>query len=115
MPHTIIYVATSWLKERGVDSTIEDININILKGTFSLVNAHGTKDGETLFHVGLIDIHWHWTPLSEKAIVVTKVELDNLEVNIGHYSDEIFVGGVHIPLTSEEPETERITGRSDFY
>lgn len=105
MPHTIIYAATSWLKERGVDSTIDDVNINILNGTFSLVNAHGTKDGETLFHVGLIDIHLQWTPLSNKSVVVTKVELDNLEVNIGHYSDEIFVGGVHIPLTSEEPET----------
>ena len=106
LPPTIIYSATSWLKDRQIDSSIEEININILDGTVSLVNAIGSRDGDPLFNIGLIDIHWHWAPLSEKTIVVTKVVLDNLSVDIEQYSDELVISGVHIPLTDEKKTDE---------
>jgi len=98
LPQTIIYSATSWLKKRNIDSTIEAININIFNGTVSLVNAKGSQDGKPLFNVGLIDIHWHWSPLSEKIVVVTKVVLDELSIDIEHFSDQLIIGGVRIPL-----------------
>ena len=100
----IIYSATSWLKNQGIESTIEDIDLNIIDGTVSLINAKGSKDGKTLFKIGLIDIYWRWSPLSEKTIVVTKVALDQLAVNIEQYTDLMIVGGVKIPLTKESSE-----------
>lgn len=104
LPYTIIYSATSWLKQQGIDSSIEDINIDILNGSFSLVNATGSENGNPLFNVGLIDIHWRWAPLSEKTIVITKVVLDHFTLNIEQYTDEIIIGGVHIPLTASTTE-----------
>jgi len=98
LPATIIYGTTSWLKKQGIDSTIEAINIDIINGTVSLVNAEGRLDGTPLFNVGLVEIYWHWAPLQEKTVVVTEVELDQLKVNIEQYSDEIIIGGVQIPL-----------------
>ncbi len=96
LPQTIIYSATSWLKQQGIESTIEDININIFGGTVSLINAMGSKDSNILFNAGLVDIHWRWVPLSDKTIEVTKVVLDRFSVNIEQYTDEIVIGGVHI-------------------
>ena len=98
LPQTIIYSTTAWLKNQGIDSSIEAININIIDGTVSLVNAKGHIDGKPLFNIGLIDIYWRWAPLSEKTVVVTKVGLDKFTVNIEQYTDEIIIGGVHIPL-----------------
>jgi hypothetical protein len=106
---TIIYGTTSWLKKQGIESTIETINIDIIDGTVSLVNARGFSDGKPLFNVGLVDIYWQWVPLSDKTIEVTKVALDNFKVNIEKYNDEMIIGGVHIPLAgntaanTEEP------------
>ncbi|RKZ66370.1 MAG: hypothetical protein DRQ44_06825 [Gammaproteobacteria bacterium] len=100
LPQTIIYSTTSWLKSQGIDSSIEEININIINGTVSLVNAKGSKNGEPLFNIGLVDIYWRWAPLSEKTIVVTKIALDKFSVNIEQYNDEIIIAGVRLPLNT---------------
>ena len=106
LSQSIIYGVTSWLKDNQIEATIEDIKINIIGGTVTLVNAKGNKDGQPLFNIGLVDLHWHWTPLSEKNAVVTKVELDDLTIDIEQYSDEMIVGGVHIPLTGSTEKNE---------
>jgi hypothetical protein len=111
---TIIYGTTSWFKDRGIDTTIEDIKISIFSGTISLVNMEGYKDSQPLFNIGLVDIHWHWTPLSKKTVKVTKVVLDNLKIDIEQYSDSMVIGGLHLPSNNEteqvqeEPEDEDI-------
>jgi len=76
----IIYGATSWLKKQGIEATIEAIDINIFDGTITLKNASGNKEGKPPFHIGLVDIHWQWQPLSNKTIEVTKVALDKLDI-----------------------------------
>jgi len=105
LPQTIIYSTTTWLKEQGIDSTIEAININIIDGTVSLLNAKGLKDGTTLFNIGRVDLYWRWAPLSKKTIIITKVGLDDFSANIEQYSDEIIIGGVLIPL-NKAPDAE---------
>lgn len=106
----IIYGVNSWLKKQGIDSAIEDINIDIIGGSVSLVNARGIKDSKPIFNIGLVDIHWEWRPLSKKTIVITKVALDSLSVDIAQYTDAIIVSGITIPLgesaEKQEQETE---------
>ncbi len=96
LPYTIIYSANSWLKEQNIDSTIEDISIGVFDGTISLKNARGSRDGKALFDVGLVDIHWRWTPLSSKKAVITKVVLEHFMIDIARYADKIIIGGVTI-------------------
>ncbi len=112
LPQTIIYSTTSWLKGQGIDSSIEEINISLIKGTVSLVNAKGHVNGRPLFNIGLVDIYWQWKPLSEKTIVVTKVGLDKLSVDIEQFSDEIIIGGVKLPL-NKAGEIEKPPADSD--
>ena len=110
LPQTIIYSTTSWLKQQNIHSSIESVNIDLFNGTISLTNARGSRNGEPLFNIGLIDIHWHWAPLSDKTIKVTKIVLDQFSVNIEHYSDVIIIGGVTISLT---PPTKVKDKKSD--
>ncbi len=102
----IIYGANTWLKKQGIESSIEDININIFNGTVSLINASGNKNGNPLFNIGLVEIHWQWKPLSNKTIEVTKVSLDSLNVNIEQYTDAIIISGINIPLGQRPQNTE---------
>ncbi|MDT8281322.1 MAG: hypothetical protein RQ982_00770, partial [Gammaproteobacteria bacterium] len=106
----IIQLTTSWLKTRGIDATIEDIRFRIIGGTVTLSNATGTQEGKPLFNIGLIDIHWLWSPLSEKKIEVSHVELDHLAIRIKNYTDTIVIGGVHIPLSSSPETADNNTG-----
>ena len=92
----IIYGANNWLESQGINSSIEDIRIDILDGTVSLINAQGLRDNKPLFHIGLVEIHWQWKPLSNKTIDITSITLDKLKLDIKHYSDGIVVGGVDI-------------------
>ncbi len=101
----IIYSANSWLEKQGIESSIEAIDISIIKGTVSLIKASGKKDGNSLFNIGLVEVHWQWKPLSKRTIEVTKVALDSLNVNIKQYTDAIIISGVTLPLgqTDDEP------------
>ncbi len=101
---TIIQLTTSWLKDRGIDATIEDISLHIIGGTVTLTNATGTENGQPLFNIGHVDLHWLWSPLSNKKVEVSHIEVSHLVVRIKDYTDTIVVGGVHIPVSST-PET----------
>ncbi len=111
LPQAIIYNTTSWLEQKGIHASIESVDISLFNGSISLTNATGSKKGKPLFNIGLIDIHWHWTPLSDKTLKVTKITLDQLNLNIEQYNDEVVVGGLHILLTppvKEENKTPNI-------
>ena len=98
---TIIYSATTWLKNQGIDATIEDVSFHIVGGEFSLLNAVGKKDGAELFHVDEILVHWSWRPLAKKTVVIHRVDLKNLKADVQQYTDAIVVAGILIPLGAE--------------
>jgi hypothetical protein len=101
LPYSIIFGASTWLEKQGIHTTIEDIRIDVIGGKFTLVNATGTIDRTPAFHVGLIDIHWQWRPLSKKIIHIERVAMQGLKLGIAQYSDAIDVAGVRIPLGGE--------------
>ena len=110
---SIIYGATSWLKKQGIDASIEDVRISIFDGSVTLINAVGNKDNKPLFHIGLIDLHWQWRPLSNKTIEITSVALDAIDINIKQYRDTIIIGGVNIPLGATESTPPKKTTQNE--
>jgi len=111
LSQTIIYSTTSWLKKQGINASIEAINFNIINGSISLINAKGYKKNTPLFNIGYADIYWRWAPLSKKTIVVTKIKLDNLNIQIKQYTNNIIIGGISIPIndninTQKKPPSE---------
>ena len=99
LPYTIIYSATYWLDTQGVTAEIEDISININKGTFAVIGASGTKDGLSVFNIGKASIDWEWKPLSTKTIHIRSVELGDFNLSAAQYSDAIEIAGVVIKDT----------------
>lgn len=109
----IIYGTTSWLKKQGITSSIEDIEINILGGSVSLINAEGHRDDSTLFNIDLIEIQWQWSPLSDKIIEVSKVIVDGFTVSIALFTDKVIISGIEIPLGDAAPTEEVIKQEID--
>ncbi|MBT8440585.1 MAG: hypothetical protein KJO91_12705, partial [Gammaproteobacteria bacterium] len=109
LPYTIVYSAVYWLGQQGITSQIEDIKINVTEGTFAIINASGSKDGETVFKIGTASIDWQWRPLAEKTIHVKQVRLDEFDLQVAQYSDAVVIAGVTIRQDSgiEEPPAER--------
>jgi len=106
---SIIYATESWLKGQGVDAHIEDIEIRIIDSRVSLIEARGEKDGKPLFHIGKVHIDWHWTPLSNRTISVTGIELEALKADIALYHDMAIVGGLRIPLGNADVKNDADT------
>jgi len=112
LPYTIVYSAVYWLGKQGITSQIDDISINIIRGTFSVHNATGNKDGDTVFKIGRASIDWEWAPLSTKTIAVKHVLLDEFDLRAKQYSDGLIIAGITIkndgtieqpPATDEQP------------
>mgnify|MGYP001825717753 FL=1 len=105
---TIIYSATTWLNNQGIDATIEDVSFRIIGGEFSLINAVGKNESGELFHVDEIGVHWSWRPLAKKTVVVHRIDLKNFKADVQQYTDAIVVAGILIPLgaapATEQPE-----------
>jgi len=96
LPYTIIYSAIYWLNKQGVAAQIEDISINVHKGTFSVHGASGTKNGTRVFNIGKASIDWEWTPLSKNTIHITDIILEDFKLSAAQYMDAIEVAGILI-------------------
>lgn len=101
LPYTIVMAATTWLEKQGIESSIEDVSFRIFNGEFSLLNAVGSNKSGPLFHIDEIRIHWKWKPLSEKTLVVNRINLSGLKLDVQQYSDAIVVAGIIIPVDPE--------------
>jgi hypothetical protein len=101
---TIIHLTDSWLKDQGIDASIEDIRLNIIDGTVTLTNAKGTIQGKTVYEIGRVHLHLSWSPLSEKIVKIVAFDINHLSIHIKNYSDNIIIGGLQIPLSSNAEE-----------
>ncbi len=96
LPYTIIYSSIYWLNQQGVTAQIEDISININKGTFAVLGATGTKEGANVFNISKASIDWSWRPLSRKTIHIKSIQLEGFNLNAEQYSDAIKIAGIVI-------------------
>jgi len=109
LPYTIIYSAVYWLNQQGVASQIEDISIDVYKGTFSVHGATGTKNGDRVFNIGKASIDWAWTPLKNKTIHIKDVILQDFNLNAAQYLDAIEIAGILITddgTVAQQPSQE---------
>ena len=58
LPYTIVYSTIYWLDKQGVSAQIEDISINVYKGTFAILGATGSKNATRVFNIGKASIDW---------------------------------------------------------
>ena len=110
LPYTIIYSAVYWLKQQGITAQIEDISINISKGTFSVHGASGIQNGTRVFNIGKVSVDWEWTPLKNKNIHVTDVVLEDFILNAAQYLDAIEIAGI---LIKDDGAVEQQTTQED--
>ena len=106
LPYTIIYSSISWLGKQGITAHIEDISINVTKGSFAIIDARGSRNGEMVFEIGRALIEWEWRPLAARTIHIRGVELDGFDLIAEQHADAMVIAGIVIrPGAAVEPAT----------
>lgn len=96
LPYIIIYSTVYWLDSQGVSSQIDDIFIDIDQGTFTVINAAGSSNGNRVFDIGKASIDWEWRPLSKKTIHIKSVTLEDFKLQAIQYTDALSIAGIII-------------------
>ena len=94
LSYTIIYSTVYWLNKQDISAHIDDISINIRKGTFTVSGASGTREGISVFNIGKASIDWAWRPLQKKTIHIRSIGLDDFKLDIEQYPDAIVIAGI---------------------
>jgi len=108
LPYTIVYSTIYWLNTQGVTAQIEDISINVIKGTFTVAGATGSKKGISVFNVVKANVDWEWRPLATKTMHIKHVILEDFNLASEQYSDALVIAGIVIKddSTIEQQVTE---------
>jgi len=96
LPYTIVYSTIYWLNTQGVVAQIEDISINVNKGTFTVTGATGSKNGISVFNVGKASIDWEWRPLAKKTMHIKDIILEDFSLESAQFPDALVIAGIVI-------------------
>lgn len=82
LPFVINYGATNWLKSQGIIASVADIEISVIDGRFSIINASGKNEAGNGFSIGRFDISWQWLPLLDNQLIINEVKINSLASDI---------------------------------
>lgn len=105
LPSMIRWVAEDWLRDQGVEATIEIVELDLGEGLFSIRNARGKNQEGKGFEVAEISVRWLWHTLTDKRFVISAVELRGIRSAAEVAADgTLSVAGLAIPAgEAEEP------------
>jgi uncharacterized protein involved in outer membrane biogenesis len=96
--------AVKWLNEQGVNTQIEDIDLNLFTGRVAIVNAHGETDQGNGFKIAHAVANIDYWPLFSKQIYLSNVELRDSRVDVTlDDQDQLSVAGIPIVPGEEQP------------
>ena len=109
LPYGIKFGAVYFLKsEKNIEANIGDVSINFFTGKFGLKNVHlyGEHMGE--LHLGELLVDVSLQELFSKNILVESILFNDFRSNITELDKAWNIGGLLIPLTSDEtPEPKK--------
>jgi len=104
LPAMTKWYATSWLEERGVSASIEDINIKMLDGQIRIKAFHAVGSEKHKIDLGEIFVQVHLRDLLENKVTIEKIEFSDFYVDAyQQLGKPIKVGGI---LFGEPDATE---------
>lgn len=104
---TIIY----GIKDQGANSaSIEDIDLNIFKGTFKLEQLKAQFKESSPISIDLVSVDLAMSDLFDSKIVLEKIEVNAIDLNIHKMDDgNISINGYLLPITKNESSTKPTT------
>jgi len=105
LPYAAKYGAVHYLEtEKNIQANIGDLNINLFTGKVGLQGVHlyGPELGE--LHLGQFLLDLSIMELFNKNILVESINFHDFKTNVTELDKAWNVGGVHIPLSGEEPK-----------
>lgn len=106
--------AEKYLTGQGVETQIQDIDLNLFTGKLVITDAHGKNAKGQGFHIGHALFNIDYWPLVRKQIVLSRIELENSSVDIdvddkGHMAIAGMALGGHAEKEPEKPQKDNAT------
>ena len=115
LPIGLRYAAVDWLSKNGApQASIEDIDINLISGHFSLHGFYANQN-EPKLHVEELSISWSWQPLFEKRVLIREINLNRGHVDVIRDQTSIQIGPLTFPLQNENVSTAKTDNEIDSH
>ena len=103
LPFAINYGAISWLESQGVTANIDNIDISLVDGSFSIINISGKNNNDKGFSIDRINIAWQWKPLLHNQAVIDQVEIRSLNADALLYENgDKNIAGISIKSSDDK-------------
>lgn len=114
LPLAIKLGATSWLESQGVETSIGDIEISLLDGSFAINDVAGKNKNGKGFSLVRFGFSWQWKPLFDNLAIVNHMEIKSLKVDATFFDNgDMNIAGLVIKAASEVPQPEPPTQSSE--
>ncbi|MBV1871906.1 MAG: DUF748 domain-containing protein [Gammaproteobacteria bacterium] len=101
-------------KTKATKSHIDDVDINIFTGRFSISGLQTQTDEHPLLKIGQLTIRSPWWKLFGKEIVISELTLNNSQIPFVKNKDEALYIGIFIPAgENDDIETKKETATED--
>ena len=101
LPSAMEYAAVSWLQKHGVkDATIENIDLNLFRGTFSI---EGLRAGEGL-KAEHLSLQVDWSALLNHVVHIRSLQLNKAAVDLTQNSETWQLADIQMPSTDLETD-----------
>ncbi|MEJ2141849.1 MAG: DUF748 domain-containing protein [Gammaproteobacteria bacterium] len=113
LPFAIQLTAQSWLRDQGLEASIELVGFNVKTGIFRLNNAKGTNADQQGFVLDRALLEINWKPLFKKQLDIQRFEIEGLSLDVTSTDKGLSVAGIAMPApggnqekVAKTPDTE---------
>ena len=107
LPLGIKLGAASWLESQGVETSIGDIEISLLDGSFAINDVTGKNINGKSFSLGRLAVNWQWRPLLNQHAIVEQLGISSLKVDTAFFKNgDMDIAGIVIKSANDDKQEE---------
>ncbi len=102
LPIIAQHILIQQLQKQGLQTKIEDINLNLFLGQFQIINFQETGQQRNRLQIQNLFIDIDWLPLLNKSLSINKIKLAGVKLPVWQKAKFIKIGKITIPLSKKE-------------
>ncbi len=107
LPYALVWGTLDWFESQGLEASIDDIEISLLKGQFKLHGLVATSSDAQVLELGSVSLGWSWDDLLEQQLKLHDIQINTITLAIKQHSDgRLNIAGIQLPESETQPQTQ---------